>query len=308
MRILWVTAAAALLLTSLAGCAGGKGGEADPIEDADFGELDLEASSTKGLIRGVVVDEAIRPLAGAKVSLQSDAGALETLSSEEGLFGFDELAPGTYFMVASKAGFESSQTSTEVVAGVKEPRVVRVMLSPDASFVAPFFEQFVFEGFMECSTGAGAAGGYVYGNVCSASPEAFPNDKVQANYALGAAPAFVQSETVWQSTQTLSNWLSHSFHYDDASHDDGINDLQVAGPSPLVNSMEAETALEYLTGEGAESDFDLRIRVFTVATDGTGPALTVQQRFTVYTTVFYGYEPPTGWTLWQTGAVPPPPQ
>ena len=308
MRILWVTAAAALLLTALAGCSGSKGGEGDPIDDADFKELDLQASATKGIIRGVVVDEAIRPLSAAKVTLQSELGPREAVTSEDGLFGFDDLDPGTYFMVATKAGFKASQTSTDVVAGIEEPPVVRVLLSPDASFVAPYFEQFVFEGFMECSTGAGAAGGYLYGNVCSFSPEAFPNDKVNTRYALSGAPTFVQSETVWQSTQTVSNWLSHSFHYDDASHDDGINDLQVAGPSPLVNTMDAETALEYLTGEGAQSDYDLRIRVFTVATDGTGPALTVQQRFTVYTTVFYGYEPPSGWTLWETGETPAPPQ
>ena len=305
MRILWVAAASALLLTALAGCSGG--GD-DVVDDADFKDLDLKATSTKGLIRGVVVDDAVRPLVGAKVSLQSAGGPLEAVTSGEGLFGFDELDPGTYFIFASKAGFKATQTSTDVVAGVDDPPIIRVLLAPDASFVAPFAQQYVFDGFMECSTGAGlGAGGYVYGNACSFSPEAFPNDRVSVNYALGAAPTWVQSETVWQSTQAVSNWLSQSFYYTDAGEDDSIKDLSAEGQSPLVNTMDAETALEFTTGEGAATDHDLRIRVFTVATDGTGPALTFQQRFTVYTTVFYGYEPPAGWTLSDSGEIPLPP-
>jgi hypothetical protein len=305
MRFAWVTLTA-LLMTVLAGCSS-DGGEA--ADDADFKDLDLKATSTKGLIRGVVVDDAVRPLAGAKVSLQTAGEPLETTTSDEGLFGFGDLDPGTYFIFASKAGFKAVQSSTDVVAGVDEPPILRILLAADESFVAPFAEQYVFDGFIECSTGAGAEGvGYAYGSICSSSPELFPNDRFAVNYALSAAPTFVQSEMIWQSTQAANEWLSHSFHYDDSSHTDGINDRSVEGPNPLVNTMDAETALEYTTGEGAESDYDLRIRVFTVATDGTGPALTFQQRFTVYTTIFYGYEPPAGWTLNASGEVPEPPQ
>src|SRR5687768_18580677 len=71
MRILWVTAVSALILTALAGCSGGDGGKPAPIEDdTDFQDLDLAATATTGIIRGLVVDEAIRPLGGAKIGLK----------------------------------------------------------------------------------------------------------------------------------------------------------------------------------------------------------------------------------------------
>lgn len=37
-----------------------------------------------------------------------------------------------------------------------------------------------------------------------------------------------------------------------------------------------------------------------------GAGVTIQQDFTVYTHVFYGYAPPAGWLFHETGAVPGP--
>ena len=302
MRQAWLV----LLLLSLAGCAGSD----DPaVTPADFEELELQATDTKGIIRGVVVDDAIRPIAGAKVQLRGGAGEQATTSSAEGLFGFDQLDPGTYFLEVGRLGFKTTQVSAEVVAGVDEPPITRVLLAADLSFVSPYFQQFIFEGFMECSTGAGAAGGYVYYNACSGSDELFPNDKTTDRYILGGYPAWVQSEMIWESTQAVSRSLAHNFHYPDPDETDGQKDLSVEGESPLLNTMDNETAKEYIEGlEFEEGDnLTLRMRIFTRATDGTGLALTFQQRFTVYTTVFYGYLPPEGWTLRESGEVPPPP-
>jgi hypothetical protein len=296
----------AMVLTSLAGCSG-KGPK--PAE-TDFSDLDLDATSTTGIVRGVVVDDAIRPIAGVHLSMPVDGKAHMTNTSAEGLFGYDDLQPGTYFIQASKLGYRPAQASVDVVAGVKEPPVVRIQLVADASFKAPYYEQYTFEGFIECSTGAAAAGGYVYFSACSASPEAFPNDKFATSYVLTGYPELVQSEMTWDSTQAASRSLAHNFYYADPDETDGYKDLTAEGESPLVNTMDNETAKEYIEGLDykAGQNLTLAMRVFTRATDGTGPALTVEQKFTVYTTIFYGYLPPTGWTLMDSGQVPPPPQ
>jgi hypothetical protein len=302
-------AALPLLLVALAGCASSGDPPADEVTPADFEELELEATDTKGIVRGVVVDDAIRPIGGASIELRGGATTRSTESSPDGLFGFDELDPGTYFLQVSRAGFRTTQVSAEVVAGVEDPPILRVLLATDLSFVAPFYEQYIFEGFIECSTGAAAGGGYAYLSACSSSEELFPNDKFATSYDLRQYPDWVQSEMVWESTQALSRSLAHNFHYPDPDETDGQKDLSVEGESPLTNTMDNGTAKEYIEGLDFEpgDNLTLRMRIFTRATDGTGPALTLQQRFTVYTTIFYGYLPPEGWTLRETGEVPPPP-
>ena len=307
MRGAWVPAVLPACLVLLAGCSGGDGGQDGPTPE-DFEELELVATETKGLIRGVVVDDAIRPIAGAKVELRG-AGAAETTSSEEGLFGFDQLEPGTYFLQVSRLGFKTTQVSAEVIAGDPEPPITRVLMAADLSFVPPYYEQYIFEGFMECSAGAAAGGGYAYLNACSGSEEAFPNDKTFVSYVLAAYPTWTQAEMVWESTQAVSTSMAHNFAYPSSGATDGWADQSAEGQSPLINTMDNETSKEYLEGEDFEpgDNLTLNMRIFTRATDGTGPALTFQQRFTVYTTIFYGYLPPEGWTLQETGEVPPPP-
>jgi hypothetical protein len=302
----------ALLSTAaLAGCAGGgKGG--DPVENADFSDLDLSATSSTGVIRGVVVDDAIRPIAGVHLSVPADGGPRTTTTSEDGLFGFEGLAPGTYFISAAKPGFRPAQSSTDVVAGVAEPPIVRIQLAADASFKAPYTEQFVFDGFIECSAGAGVVVAYAYGSICSANGQLFPNDHFAESVTLSGYPQFVQSEMTWESTQALSRSLSHSFYYDDPGETDGEKDLSVYGTSPIINAMNDSVAKEYVEGLDYEAGQNLTLnqRIFTVSDNGEfGPgfAATIEQKFTVYSTVFYGYLPPEGWTFMDSGQIPPPP-
>lgn len=80
------------LVVPLAGCS--QGGSPDEA-DVNLPDLGLEATATTGLIRGVVVDEAIRPIEGAKISLQAGSASQETTTTPEGAFGFDGLEPGT---------------------------------------------------------------------------------------------------------------------------------------------------------------------------------------------------------------------
>src|SRR5688500_16195818 len=129
MRIL---AAAALLAVSLlAGCSSPSGGS--PSEDGPtFDDLGLQATSSTGVIRGVVVDDAIRPIAGAKVTLLGEAPK-DAVTTDQGTFGFDGLPAATYFLKVHKVGFADAQQSADVVAGVADPPIVKVQLLADAT-------------------------------------------------------------------------------------------------------------------------------------------------------------------------------
>src|SRR5688572_410097 len=92
--------ALSVCLVLLAGCAANSGGEPGPASTAgDFSDLDVDATETTGVLLGVVVDETIRPIAGASVVLQGGpAGDKKATTDQEGRFAFDDLEPGTYFL------------------------------------------------------------------------------------------------------------------------------------------------------------------------------------------------------------------
>src|SRR5919108_5926815 len=108
------------------------------VPGAGFDGLGLEATKTTGVIRGLVVDEAIAPLAGAAVTA-TGAGVtgLELVTGDDGLFGFDGLDPGVYFLQASKPGYQNVQVDVEVVAGEDKPAPERLILLADPT-TAPF--------------------------------------------------------------------------------------------------------------------------------------------------------------------------
>jgi len=74
-----------LVLVALSGCSGG--GSPDPLEGAGEEAPELEVTDTTGGIRGIVVDQSIVPVTGAKVVL---SGGRNTTTDEEGLFRFLE--------------------------------------------------------------------------------------------------------------------------------------------------------------------------------------------------------------------------
>lgn len=320
MRVATLGLAALVLLS---GCTGGGRG-ADPA-DADFSDLDIAPpTETTGIVRGVVVDDAVRPVAGAEVTLRGPGGALPpTRTTEEGLFGFGGLEPGTYFLTASKPGFSDSQQSVEVIAGVAEPPIVRVLLAADPED-RPYFEAHTFDGFLEC----GVTTPFVGVALCLA-----PNlllgtnvttDRTQVTYAVSRAPDWVQTEMVWQSTQQAGGELALMYSW---NGDCGLLcDHEVEGRSPLLLQANRTVIDAMGLGNGTGlyvrvfnddmEETDAGIRVCTPVEDpvlgvtwctSNGVGLTLEQRFQHYTHVFYGYTPPEGWRFTAGQGVPAPP-
>jgi hypothetical protein len=141
----WMAAAALplLLAAALAGCSG----KAAPGQDPAF--LDAQPTEgSKGAISGVVVDEAIRPIAGANVTLGS--GLASTRTDAQGRFAFPGVEPGFVTLVAKAKGYFAIQATAEVVAG--EMARVRVQMPADRSPV-PYHTTSKFKGFIQAWAG-----------------------------------------------------------------------------------------------------------------------------------------------------------
>lgn len=313
-----LTLVALLAGALLAGCSAGDGdGAAKPGDGPSAQELGLQATASTGLVRGVVVDDAIRPLANVTVTLQGVGGAVQR-TDPTGAFGFDGLQPGTYFVKATKLGYFDSQQSAEVVAGVTEPPAVKIQLAVDASFRA-YFEVQVYEGFIECTTSflvlCGAPNtiepimcsefGACYGNVT--------NDRFTFTQFFQANATMVQTELVWQTNQAASPELTLSAEAltADCKNTDLSTVLNhTTGPSPIHVRVHDAILRDYEIGPRCGVYFSI------FAGDATGDptgqdiplGVTVEQRFTAYTHAFYGYMPPAGWRFSDDDTVPMPPQ
>src|SRR5688572_23599688 len=127
-RVLWVA-----LIVALAGCSdagdpdsGDSPSTADDIQE----EYDVKPTDTKGVLLGVVVDEAIRPVEGVNVALNLPDGTPATKTSDtEGRFAFGDLDPGIYLLEFSHGQYATLATSVEVKAGEEDPSVHRFQLT-----------------------------------------------------------------------------------------------------------------------------------------------------------------------------------
>ena len=292
-----------VLALSLAGCAT----EPEPTPAEGLGEaVQVEVTETTGAIRGVVVDDAIRPLAGVLVALAPGERFANT--TEAGVYTFSNLEPGTYFVSASRFGYSSAQQSVEVVAGDREPPVVKVQLVRDPTQRAYVVSQ-QFTGFIMCTSSVVALCGApnVVSNVllCPAFNICQGNvtdDRFGWDFFYEPNATYIQSEIVWSSTQPLSTQLSLQMETI-VGCDAEDYERTVAGDSPIINyALADEIAAAEIGGECS-----IFHSLFSGDTAGTPLGATLQQKYEAYSTAFYGYTPPEGWSV-VDGYTPQPPQ
>ena len=283
MHALRLTLCLALASTFLAGCSGGdaSGSAADPTED-----LGLEATKTTGVIRGVVVDQAIAPLAGVVVSLSGGGNAT---TNADGAFGFDGLEPGTYFLTAHKPGFADVQQSADVEAGVAEPPIVKVQMVADVSTL-PTYEVFAFHGYLECSF---VIPGFFV--PC----EGVGNDHNYASFAINGDASFIHVSLVWEATQAFGRNL----YFNVLDNYDAYNvPTWNGGPSPLYGNANATAIAGSAINE--QQEFILEVSSDGEGVPGVAPGLvgaSLQQAFDAYVVVFHGFEPPEGYSYVEDG-------
>jgi hypothetical protein len=290
------------VLASLLACLFALAGCATPAEPAEpvlpaVEALELEATETTGVIRGLVVDEAIRPLAGAEVTLRGASEGVTT-TTEEGAFGFDGLEPGTYFLKVSKVGFSDLQLSADVVAGVGEPAPVKAILPRLAGYL-PYVTVRVFDGFIECTTSFLVLCGLP--NLLTGTN--YTNDRYTWTWFFEPNATLMQAEMAWESTQSLSPTLYFEME-PSGDCDDGFFN-RTEGPSPIYATLNA-TQIE-------EGPLDLECGIYfslfsghneplpRQPVTGWGIGVTAQQRFTLYGHTFYDFLPPPGWRFTADG-------
>lgn len=294
-------AVAILVCALLAGCAG-----------QDAGGDAAGAPSSEGLtLRGVVVDEAIRPVAGAAVLA---GGGLNATTDGEGAFELTGLTAGVYVVTASKRGFADATTQV-VLAETQETPPVKLVLLADASTVA-YAETYTVEGFVECgvhfvvgyfaacsgpntvSTVACPATGVCAGNVTG--------DHSLILFMVPRQPDWVQMEAVWDATVETARTMmvqSGATSPEEVSTG-GVRILnETVGPSPNLNILAGADLEE--SGIGVDSYVYMRLHTAPNAPAGAG--LAVQQPFKLLIHVFYGYTPTEGWRFSEDPQVPPPP-
>jgi hypothetical protein len=317
IRMRWLVAAV-LVSALLAGCSA----KSAPQPEDALPDVDVRSTATTGVIRGVVVDVAIRPIAGVTLTVQAKERTLTTQSSATGSFGFQGLAPGTYFIEAHKLGYGDVRVAADVAAGEDAPRVTKIALEPDLA-TRPYVDAFVFKGFIECSVPAIAlcsvpnVGAQIVGlltcdeplNQTGApcvAPANATSDHFITWYAVARLPDWVQTEMVWTPTSAAGERLTLYHSYSGKEHI-GIQGTygSATGASPLLLTSDRAASAKIDLGNAT----DLAIRAFSggMGQDPSGfVGASVEQEFTAYTHVFYGYLPPTGYRFSADGAPPPP--
>jgi len=281
VRLASIAVAMALAALVLSGCSSkGNGAAAEPTPQAFE---NLQVTATTGAIRGLVVDEAVRPVANATVKLGGGNGT--KTSDAQGAFVFTDLAAGDYFLSVSKPGYFSTQASASVVAGVAEPPVVKVQLKIDAAS-QPYTEVLEWKAFLQC--GAWAV-------VVTTNPCALTGSDNVHSFPFGGnrTPDFAQGEAVWEGTQPLGNYLDFSIN-DPAATVPGAC-KEVNSVSPAILNMTPDEMTKCMGKDPTE----LVYKVFPGASPGTPPTPTVvlNQNYNIFVTYFYGFTPKAGWSL-----------
>lgn len=323
MRLL---ASATVLALLLAGCAGNPPAPGEDEPEADFGGV--EATDTTGVIRGIVIDEAIRPIAGVLVNLTT--GQANKTTGDDGAFAFDGLEPGTYFLTASKFGFESIQTSVDVVAGEDEPAIVKVQLVSIPS-QQPYLDTISRSGFISFGASIGITS---VGTTINPDLAEQLGDESIWHVDFDQTPWWAQGELVWQHSQPAGGMLiwemvqggTNNFRgYRETAEspalaywngtvlaretenvtDQGIDYRFFGGPHPLL-APGAGIVPERPSGHPACTTFPT-IVLGDRSLCSFGYGLTFQQKAEAYIHNFYNYAPPEGWRFTADGAPEVPP-
>lgn len=290
-----------LLAFVLAGCTSGGGGGAGTDGGPGTDAPQVEATSTTGGIRGVVVDDAVRPIKGALV--QVDTTSKNVTTGEDGTFVFSGLEPGTYFVSVSHPLYKSAQASAEVVAGDSSPKVTKILLVRSV-FASPYMATVQFDGYIvcsanavlplvggilseECGEGVGVPG---VGRVGGQS-----NNNVEFDFYVDGP--FVKSmvvEQVWEATsdagRALYSPIATEWVCDPICS--GHTFAEIEGESPTYQYIDNAT-LEPLNLSSAAP-----VSIFTWASPSTTPiGVTLNQQYSEYVTMFYYLPAPEGWSL-----------
>jgi hypothetical protein len=300
---------ATLSVLLLSGCA--TTGSTGSIDPGAFKDVPVDG------IRGIVVDQAIAPIAKVTVSLALPAGNQTATTDAQGRFTFGGLAPGTYFLSLTHLLYKPVKTSVEVKAGAA-PQITRVQM--EARFTAkPYSEQFKFKGIIACGYNAVLVTAPCltdYSTIACAGG-CVPQAHDTLTHAQGDNRAFGSSVSQdWQTivlelvfkpngqgtsdrmgvllsyhNRTAADWFATA---------DGVSPVKVRLETGVKDPSEQGTP-ELLAPQGRN---DLLILGSIAASEGQNFGAGVNQEFQVFQTNFYNAKPPEGWSFANGDALP----
>lgn len=305
MRAAALLAAASSLLLALAGCA------AKPAPAAAGPGLG-PGPVPPGSLVGVVVDQAVRPVAGATVEMLDGNRSAQT--DAQGLFRFDDVQPGTHFLKASHPLYATAQQAVEVPESGAAP-TVRILLER-VILAQPYAQTQKFDGFVVCSIGfslyASEECGEGVGVPCEV-PQPFGCHRVggqgnnQAQWDFYLDGPFVRTlvvEMTWDpASPTLREFQLNVAN--DWTCDPFCNGAQLnvtGGPSPLRATVDFD-GLQLVDHNGTQVPLtaDTRFSTFVWPNWGSGDPqqlnVAVNQPFTQFATAFYYLPAPPGWSF-----------
>ena len=221
----------------------------------------------KGAVAGVVVDDAIRPIAGATVSM---AGETLGQTDDEGIFILDALDPGLVIFMVSADGYVPIQTSADVLAG--ETAQVRVQLPRDDS-PQPYRVTYAHDGFMQ------AWGGIGQFFVENAAESGLCNCRVYFTPEPNATT--IVYEAYWEYTLPDPGGLAEFYWVVEQPDGDGYDADYCFSP-----------CVKHLSFEGYTPGVETYARL-----DGPDLAAAFQQPFQLFVTVWHNGPAPADWTL-----------
>lgn len=299
-RRVWLVA---LLAASLLGGCSAPDRQDAAAEDA-FDDLGLQATATTGLVRGVVVDERIVPIADATVTLTGTDTNRSMTTDDQGRFAFTGLVPGTYFVQATSFVHEAAQTSVTVVAGDSDPPATSLQLVRRFT-QDPYVQTWSFDGFIQC--------GYdltFMSSLCLNDYTHFvgPYTCPECEYLLDRRSTNFEVGPGWQTQVLELDWtptaqgtspemrLVVSHFPRPASH----WYCSAAGAHPVQVRIEVGVVCEDQQDEPDQIPAEglPNLHLFAAVNAADGPAaIAFSQRFTVYANQFYYAVPPAGWSF-----------
>ena len=286
----------------LAGCS-------EAPSDAGGDAIGPSEPPAEGCVRGVVVDDTITPLADVRIRVLSMDG--EVVSDQVGVFEFCGLSPGTYFVEASKAAYETSQSSFEVRED-GSTSVLRIQLTRIPGAV-PYVESFQFDGFYECAfalafitDSCDFAVRTAHDAGATPLPRNVQNNVNTAFYTFSPAIHTVIQETFWDdgATQTFRSSLQDTPI--DNLCDCSTKHMEHKGEGgALFDRMDRDALGEKNTGGGQSwpqmddlEDGQVAVRGFIPFQDGaTDVDYAVNLQFQMFTSFFHHHVPDPAWTF-----------
>jgi hypothetical protein len=299
------------------------------------------AGDAMGLsVQGIVVDTAIRPLAGVTVRL--DPGGLNQTTLANGQFTITGLQASEYTLSASKDGYLAVRTTVHVDATTARSPI-KLTLDPEAGSVK-FANLYKYKGFFECGTNAVRICANVNilttivlchdtgGQVCLGN---VTQDRSLLFQAVAPGLSFLQAELVWTPSSTTGasmtlltgggteEELKAGVNLPAYNLTSGASPLLARitnheGPNSWCGGQAACPKPDTLNQSTIGSKRALLVQVdagptflvdplCSVGASPCGAGVSFQQDFQLFTTTFYNYEPPADWLFANTGEVPPPP-